>query len=321
MDNSGLPTLTRWLKCALEQQTDEGLLRLVEVEPDDVRDELLSLSLIHDLHLAPLSTVSSQARWQHHPTVAWLKQRAELNLLASLDAATSISGSSPSSNTRATVRRIAARDRVAPIYAWVALTAAREELYGFLALEGGPDDGFDDLVACCQVGLVGAPKLEMARNYWDELGCGDAQQVHRSLHQDLIRALALPLIPREELPLTALRRALLTSTLATNRRLQPELIGVLGMIELQAGPRCRQVVRGLERLGGTSGALPFYEVHATTDPHHGKDWLDNVIGPLSRDPQVAEGIIRGAHWRSGVDRDFFASLWERFVDAAEPNAA
>ena len=321
MDTKGMPTLTRRLHSALGHPTDEWLRRLVAVEPDDARDELLSLSLIHDLYLAPWTKVGSRARWQHHPTVASLKQRAESNFLSSLKADTPVAGSPPPPVGSAEVRRIARRDRVAPIYSWVALDANREELISFLALEGGPDDGFDDLVACCQVGLVGEPKLEMARNYWDEMGNGDALQVHRSLHEDLTCALALPRIPRETLPLTALRRTLLTSTLATNRSLQPELIGVLGMIELQAGPRCRQVVRGLERLDRTSGALPFYEVHAAIDPRHGKAWLDNVIEPLSQNVQFSEGIVRGARWRSEVDHDFFATLWEMFVDVSEPNVA
>lgn len=321
MDARPLPTLALRLTDALRQSTDGRLNLLAEVEPEDERDEMLALSIIHELHLAPWNTVRTQTRWQHHPIVALLKQRAEGNLLATLKADSRPAEPSPTVDTRAAVRRIAARDRVAPIYSWVAHDATREELVGFLALEGGPDDGFDDLVASCQIGLVGGPKMEMARNYWDEMGRGDAHQVHRALHRDLTIALDLPRIPRVNLPLTALRRSVLTSTLATNRSMQPELIGVLGMIELQAGPRCRQVVLGLERLELPTEALPFYEVHADTDPRHGKDWLDNVIGPLSSDEQVAAGIVRGAHWRSTVDRAFFASLWESFVATPETKAA
>lgn len=319
MDDEPLPTLSRRLAHELRQPTDVGLRPLRKVEPDDARDELLALSFIHDLHLAPWTKIGSQARWQHHPVVAELKQRAESELLASIGAP--VAGSSPPIDAADMVRRIAARDRVAPIYDWVAHDATRDELIEFLALEGGPDDGFDDLVASCQIGLEGEPKLEMSRNYWDEMGRGDARQVHRSLHRELTSALDLPHVSRADLPLEALHRMLLTTTLATNRSLQSELIGLLGMIELQAGPRCRQVVHGLERLELPAGALPFYAIHAETDPRHGKDWLDHVIMPLAREEQVAEGIVRGATWRSTVDRAFFKALWGTFADVSEPQAA
>ncbi|HET8930975.1 MAG TPA: iron-containing redox enzyme family protein [Acidimicrobiales bacterium] len=251
--------------------------------------------------------------------MASLKQRAEGNLLASL------AGATPhgewGDDVCREVRRIATRGRIAPIYRWIASDATAEELVEFIAVEGGPDDGFDDLVACCQVGLTGEPKMEMATNYWDEMGRGDARQVHRALHRNLSAAMEVPHIARGDLPLPALRRSLLTTTLATNRSMQPELVGVLGMIEMCAGPRCRKVVAGLERVGASADALPFYEVHAVTDPRHGKDWLDHVIAPLSHDPGIADGIVRGARWRAEVDRAFFTDLWDRFVDVPEPQAA
>lgn len=319
MDSERLPHLARHLTLALRQSHDGGLQTLRNIEPENERDELLALSFVHDLHLAPLTSVGSQARWQHHPAVAGLKQRAEATFVSSLNDSTGTAVSSTVAHE--TIRAIAARDRTPPIYEWVAHDASRRELVDFLALEGGPDDGFDDLVACCQIGLTGSPKMEMAQNYWDEMGAGDPSQVHRSLHRELRTALELPTISRADLPVVALRRMLLTSTLATNRSFQPELIGVLGMIELQAGPRCRQVVRGLERLDLPVAATPFYAVHATTDPRHGKDWLDKVIAPLSRDAHTAGGIVRGARWRSAVDNAFFTSLGKQFGHEREPQAA
>jgi hypothetical protein len=44
------------------------------------------------------------------------------------------------------------------------------ELVEFLAVEDDPDGGFDDLVAMCQLGLDGLPKLALAVNCWDEMG-------------------------------------------------------------------------------------------------------------------------------------------------------
>jgi hypothetical protein len=97
--------------------------------------------------------------------------------------------------------------------------------------------------------------------------------------------------------------------LATNRWLQPELLGALGLIELQAGPRCRKVVAGLRRIGAPSAALPFYEEHARVDPRHGRAWLDRAVAPVVAEcPELGWRIVRGARWRSTVNA--------RFLDAA-----
>ena len=86
----------------------------------------------------------------------------------------------------------ALNDEDAEVYAWLADDASYAELIDFLSLEGGPDGGFDDLVAVCQVGLSGTAKLELGKNYWDEMGQGDLTAVHTQLHHDLVAAIDLP---------------------------------------------------------------------------------------------------------------------------------
>ena len=197
----------------------------------------------------------------------------------------------------------------------------RTDLFDFLALEGGPDGGFDDLVAACQIGIDGEAKLELARNYWDEMGRGEASAVHTTLHRRMARATGMQAVPRTEQPVEALERTLLGSLLATNRYLQPEMVGALGLIEMQAGPRCRKVVQGLRRVGASDDALGFYVEHADVDPRHGKGWLDHVIAPLAAEPRWAAGIVRGARWRAEVNRRFFAEMTRRFVRPPRSRAA
>ena len=279
--------------------------------PLDERDALQSLLTIHELHIGAIDRVGPAVRWQHHPVVAELKGRLEDLLLADVDA----TAPAPRSGDAVTaMRALARRDLVPPVYDWLAEEASMEELVRFLALEGGPDGGFDDLVAVCQVGLEGEPKLELARNYWDEMGRGILAEVHTVLHQQLGAAIGMPAVPREEQPLSGLRRTALGTTLATNRYLQPELVGALGLLELQAGPRCRRVVRALTRLGAPAGAFPFYVEHADVDPIHGKAWLDKVVAPLQDDEWWSAGIVRGARWRSAANAAFFAETEAMLVD-------
>lgn len=293
---------------------DDALSAVADAQPIDARDRLLTLQVIHDLHVGDIDRVGDAVRWQHHPAVAALKTRLERDLLTELDAMIEGDASEGDADAVATVRAIARQDLVPRVYEWVAADATWDELVAFLALEGGPDAGFDDLVAACQIGLRGEPKLELARNYWDEMGRGEPDEIHTELHHDLCEAIDMPHVPRAELPTSALLRSSLGGILATNRVLQPEMVGALGLLELQAGPRCRQVVKAFERLDAPAGAYPFYVEHRDVDPHHGKAWLDHAIAPLAGDPRWAAGIVRGARWRAAANAVFFADMAERFAD-------
>jgi hypothetical protein len=237
--------------------------------------------------------------------VAAIKQRCEDAWLAELEAAPLAPGIDDQCVVEA-MRALAARDRLPSVYKWLSREASWDDVVTFLALEGGPDAGFDDLVAAAQVGLSGRAKLELATNYWDEMGNGDLAAVHTTLHDDLARAIDLPDLPLSGQPTSALERAALGGLLSTNRWLQPESLGALGLTELQAGPRCRLVLQAFDRCTAPSGAYPFYEVHAEVDPRHGRDWLDNAVTPIvAEHPQWAARIVRGAHWRSLVNAAFF----------------
>lgn len=298
------------LSARLELALDDDAPRLDTLAgeaPRDRADAFRTLLAIHDLWLAPLEITAGRERHQGHPAVAALKARLEAAFEADLDAAVD-DGGPHSTDTVAALRRIV-RQRDDAVYEWLAAEASFDELVAFMAVEGGPDGGFDDLVATCQIGLRGAPKVVLGANYWDEMGRGDVDAVHTHLHDRLVAAVGVPRLERSQLPTEALERMALNGLLATNRRLQPEMLGALGLVELQAGPRCRKVVQGLVRTGAPADALPFYEEHAEADPRHGKEWLDGVIAPLTTErPEWGPRILRGALWRREVDRRLLAIL-------------
>jgi hypothetical protein len=280
---------------------------------DGGRDRFMTLLGIYDLHRAPIERLGDAVRLQHSPAVAARKQECEEQWLAELEAL-QLPADIDVSDPLDAMRALAARDRLPRIYKWLAREASWEQVVHFLALEGGPDADFDDLVAACQVGLGGAAKMELATNYWDEMGNGDPAAVHTVLHERLVEAVGLPTIPLAEQPTSALARAAFCGLLATNRWLQPEMLGALGLIELQAGPRCRLVLHALERCGAPPDAMPFYEVHADVDPRHGKDWLEKAIAPtIERLPEWGPRIVRGALWRSAVNAEFLADVSDLLI--------
>ncbi|HEV8115304.1 MAG TPA: iron-containing redox enzyme family protein [Acidimicrobiales bacterium] len=312
-DTTHLPTLAERLDRALGSDDVALLDQLAHAEPVDRFDAMDTLLGIYELWSAPVFDLDDRARHQNHPAVASLKWRLEAPFLALLDQWTHGPGPS-SADAAAALRRIARRDDD-KVYDWLATEADDDQLRRFLALEGGPDAGFDDLVATCQVGIAGPAKVVMGANYWDEMGCGRPEDVHTVLHEAMVAALDLPRVARHDLPQSSLDRTALNGLLATNRWLQPELVGALGLTELQAGPRCRKVVQALTRLGAPADALPFYEEHADTDPRHAKDWLDGVVAPLvAEHPSWSSRIVRGAAWRAEVNRRLFAQALHLLQD-------
>jgi hypothetical protein len=301
-----MATLQLRLQQALESDEFD---QLESQEFEDDRDALLTLLDVYALSLAPLDTLDGHARFEHHPNIAAVKWRLEQWMIGCLQARIPAEPWEPGDVADA-IRRIARGSHDA-VYDWLATNADWQQLVTFLAVEGGPDGGFDDLVALAQVGLQGEPKVVLGANYWDEMGRGNPDEVHTSLHEQLVAAIDLPDVPREELPVSALFRSALNGLLATNRQLQPELLGALGLLELQAGPRSRRVLDALRRLGAPADAFAFYEVHADTDPRHGKEWLDGALVPLAdAHPDWAPGMIRGARWRADVNARLFRDLHE-----------
>jgi hypothetical protein len=292
----------------------------------DARDRYLTLLSIYDLHTAPLDEVGARVRFQGAPAVADVKDRLETAWLVELErdwaAAGRLEDATSVERVVSAMRAVAAKDRLPAAYRWLAKDASWAELVDFLAVEGGPDGGFDDLVAVCQVGLSGSAKLELGKNYWDEMGQGDPAGVHTVLHDRLVAALRMPRVPRSAMPVEALERAALGGLLATNRWLQPEMLGALGLLELQAGPRCRLVLQALDRLGAPEDAYPFYVEHAEVDPIHGRDWMDKAVVPtVAERPAWGPRIVKGAWWRSTVNLRFFEAVRQQLLEHGTVSAA
>jgi hypothetical protein len=283
---------------ALAAADQGGLEGLADARPGSRRDRFATLLALYTLHTAPVESLGDRVRLQHHPALAALKARCEADWLAELEALHLPDGLDPY-DAPAAMRMLAARDRLPAVYKWLAKNASWDDIVTFLALEGGPDAGFDDLVAACQLHFGGACEPNLARNYWDEMGDGDPDAVHTTLHDRLVEAIDMPTLSLAGQPTSALARAAFGGLLATNRWLQPEMLGALGLIELQAGPRCRLVLQGFDRCGAPADAYPFYVLAVSR--------VDNAIAPtVASHPTWAPRIVRGAYWRSVVNGEFLA---------------
>lgn len=184
-----------------------------------------------------------------------------------------------------------------PLFPWLAEHASIEEMRWFLTQEVAGEAGFDDLTALTQVKLPVTAKLELARNYWDEMGRGNAKGMHGPMLEILADRLGLQPAP-ETTVWQSLALANTMAGLAANRRYAYHSIGALGVIELTAPGRAALVGAGLKRLGVAAGDRHYFDLHAILDVKHSAAWNEEAIHPLVAEiPEVAQAIAEGALMR------------------------
>jgi Iron-containing redox enzyme len=200
-----------------------------------------------------------------------------------------------------------------PLFLWLAEAASLEEMRWFLTQEAAGEAGFDDLTAYAQVKLPARAKLELARNYWDEMGRGNPKGMHGPMLEYLVRSLRLaPSIETTVWESLALANAM--TAMATTRRYAFHAIGALGAIELTAPGRSAATAAGLRRLGVSGKQRHYFDLHAVLDVKHSEAWNREAIGPLvAEDPRRARAIAEGALIRLRCGERCFeryrAELW------------
>ena len=181
-----------------------------------------------------------------------------------------------------------------PLFDWLAEEATFEEVSWFLEQEAAGEAGFDDLVAMTQVKMPTIPKLELARNYWDEMGRGNIKGMHGPMLDVLIDFLELkPEIDTTAWESLALANAM--TAMATTRRYAWHSIGALGVIELTAPARSAATAKALRRLGFEADQRRYFDLHAVLDVKHSEAWNREVLRPLvEEDPARTVPIAEGA---------------------------
>lgn len=200
-----------------------------------------------------------------------------------------------------------------PLFDWLAIEADREQMRWFLTQEAAGEAGFDDLVAMTQVKLPTRPKLELARNYWDEMGRGSEGGMHGPMLERTVAGLEL----KPSIEGTCWQSLCLANTMtafATTRRYAYQSVGALGAVELTAPTRVGAVADGLKRLGLPPELRKYFVLHAQLDVEHSRAWNAEALEPLvAENPACAKYIAEGALMRLVCGEQCFeayrAALW------------
>jgi len=208
------------------------------------------------------------------------------------------------------------------LFPWLAETATRDEMKWFIRQEVAGEAGFDDLVALTQLKMPARAKMELARNYWDEMGRGNIKGMHGPLLDALIERLGI----EAEIETTVWESLALANTMvafATSRRYAYHAVGALGAVELTAPGRTALVAKGLRRLGFSNKERLYFDLHAVLDVKHSEAWDAEVLWPLvDANPDCARYIAEGALMRLRCGARCFdryrRELWgEPMMEAAE----
>jgi hypothetical protein len=200
-----------------------------------------------------------------------------------------------------------------PLFPWLAEQAEVDDFRYFLGQEAAGEAGFEDLTAMAQVKVPASAKMELANNYWDEMGRGNPKGMHGPMLDGLVAELELE-ADIDDTVWESLALANAMTGMATNRRYAWHAIGALGAIELTAPGRSRATADGLKRLGFGGKARRYFELHAVLDVKHSRDWNDKVFAPLvAEDPRRATAFAEGALIRLTAGARCFAryrqTLW------------
>ncbi|MGJ0503247.1 MAG: iron-containing redox enzyme family protein [Methylocystis sp.] len=204
------------------------------------------------------------------------------------------------------------------LFPWLEGQASFDEMKWFLEQEVSGEAGFDDLVALTQIKMPQEPKLEMARNYWDEMGRGNVQGMHGPMLSRLAYYFGVDARPERVCP-ESLALGNTMVALASNRRYAFHSIGALGAIEMTAPGRAAHVERGLRRLKVPGKQRQYFSLHAILDVKHSEAWNREVLRPLvAADPRRAQAIGEGAVLRLWHGARCFERYRHHFRLVAEP---
>jgi hypothetical protein len=202
-----------------------------------------------------------------------------------------------------------------PLFPWLAKYASDADMRWFLTQEAAGEAGFDDLVAMTQVKMPDEPKLELARNYWDEMGRGNMGGMHGPMLGRAVAALELtPTI--DDTVWESLALANTMTAFAATRRYAWHSVGALGVVELTAPGRVSLVGAGLKRLNHPPVVRKYFELHASLDIKHSEDWNANVLLPLAKAvphaiPFLAEGALMRLLCGARCFDAYREQLWSR----------
>ncbi|MDQ2837738.1 MAG: iron-containing redox enzyme family protein [Actinomycetota bacterium] len=282
----------------------------------------LLLSQIYKLHMSLVEGPNAEGSAIFHEVTRILERATLDGEAALLDSEVATGAQQTAGGFLKWLKRTARGHRAFkhPYYAeFIRNSSTAADLRDYAIQESVVDARFDDLLAMMQVGTSGAAKLEIAGNYWDEMGNGRPEEVHTHLFNKILEVFG---VSDDELEGDLTAEALLSGNLAVlfcrYRSLYPEAVGFLGMTEWFAPDRFVHVVKAWQRLGLPDVGIVYHKLHITIDSTHAAGWFHQVVTPGATSEFMRRGMTRGAMMRLNSSARY---LDERLAKAKADHAS
>ena len=143
--------------------------------------------------------------------------------------------------------------------------------------------------------------MELASNYWDEMGNGNPGQVHSALFSKAADELQVTAdFVKDNKLISSCEVGNLSACLALRRSHFYKAVGYYGVTELLAADRFKHVVKAMKKVGLSADGRAYHELHVTIDRKHGAGWFKNGVKPLSLHEAARREMAMGAFMRLHV---------------------
>ena len=196
-------------------------------------------------------------------------------------------------------------------------SASFEDMRFYLAQESTLDPRFDDLIALMQIGLPVKMKMELANNYWDEMGNGRLEEVHSTMFAKVFDYFDItPKYISDNILPSAQISGNLSSILTTHRQNFARAIGYFGVTEYCVPFRFKFFIKGCKRLNVNTEVYLYHTLHETIDAKHAHGWFTEVIKPLVQmNYFYAKEIVIGALLRLNSSQLYLDELHSKLCES------
>lgn len=204
-----------------------------------------------------------------------------------------------------------------PLFGFFEKDATLNQLKDFISQETPFDIIFADLLALMLCGVYGPEKSEMLDNFWDEMGHGVEEKMHRNMRINMMEMFGISdadYIQTPELYCTEeLALANLYMNAAADRGEHIQLIGMMLATENMVPGRLQCQIKGWNRVGIDASDIGYLIEHTVVDVEHAEGWMENVVKPLiAKDKGNIVDLTLGVMRRLGAAGDVCNHFYAKY---------
>lgn len=300
--------LSDWVLARLRGgRSQRPTVELVDPFDDDLQ---LALYCCYESHYSDLPEIAGEVEWD----VELLSFRRRLECTFEFGLRDAVGGVPLTGSVRELIPAMIAADDGPSLSRYMEYEGTLEEMREFVAHRSAYQLKEADGHTFGIPRLAGAAKQLLARIQAGEYGAdADGRVMHAALFAQTMRELGLDDRPHaylDVLPGSALAISNVISMFGLNRRWRGALIGHLAVFEMTSVTPMGRYSRALDRLGATSAARRFYDVHILADAEHEVMALDMAEAFTTAEPDRLCDVLFGAGCAIAAEVRFAGCLRE-----------